>query len=257
MPSICICIKLNVHKHSSQECAAFIHLQRNRCYLEKQIYLSNFKNVSELTGANDLKDGEPTKGGPNNGAIERCNDFHAPELSYNGSFNSSLLYGLPPVIPRLYSNPTAPIHGSNPSAEEAAAMARLSAAGLTGIPGWAPFLGHHQNSSSQCSTPSFGCRTSPFTHSFPFFTTLPLGLHPLDFSAMRLSGSLPSSSEFDLKNFDPRAVLSAYIGDLTNSRLVNQDHVPLTGTPTSESNVRASVCESSSGAAARVPDCAE
>ncbi len=215
------------------------------------------KKCLDGIGANDCKEGDSSKGGLNNNASERCNDYHSSELSYNGAFNSSLLYGLPPVIPRLYSNPSAPIHGSNASAEEAAALARLSA-GLGGMPAWSPFLSHHhQGSGSQCATAAFGCGSSPFppsTVSFPFFAASPIGFHPLDFSAMRLPGSSPVS-EFDLKGFDPRAVLSAYIGDLTNSRIVNQDHVvPLTGQTTSESNnVRASVCESSAAAtAARV-----
>lgn len=215
--------------------------------------------------ANDCKESDSSKSGPNNNInnnnSDRCKEYPTSELSYSGAFGSSLLYGLPPVIPRLYSNPNAPIHGNNASAEEAAAMARLSA-GLGGVPGWSPFLSHHhQGSGSQCASTPFGCGSSPFppsTVSFPFFAASPIGFHPLDFSSMRVpvpvAGSSIPVSEFDFKGFDPRAVLSAYIGDLTNSRLLNQDHVvPLTQQNNSESNsVRASVCESSSGSA--LPD---
>ncbi|RWS15010.1 T-box domain containing protein-like protein [Dinothrombium tinctorium] len=189
-------------------------------------------------------------------AGDRCSDHNAPELSYTGSLNSSLLYGLPPVIPRLYASTAGgPLPGGNTAAEEAAAVARLSAAAAASLGStWSPFIGHHHqqgSASSACTSSAFGCGSSPFppsTVSFPLFAS-PLGFHPLDFSsAMRLSqSSLPPTSDLDIKGIDPRAVLSAYIGDLTNTRIANnQDHVPLTGTATSESNnVRATVSDSS------------
>ena len=188
-----------------------------------------------------------------NNSNDRCNDYHSSELNYGG-FNSSLFYGLPPVIPRLYSNPGGPIPTTNASAEEAAAMARLSA-GLGAMPAWSPFLSPHpQGSGPHCTPNAFGCGSSPFppsSVSFPFFAASPLGFHPLDFSSMRLpmAGSLPMG-DIDLKGLDPRAVLSAYIGDLANSRHVTPEPtVPLTSpNSTNESNPVRPVCESSSGA---------
>ncbi|CAG2158542.1 unnamed protein product [Oppiella nova] len=215
----------------------------------------------EVMASIDGKDGEVSKSVTNN-SNDRCNDYHPSDLNYSNAFNSSLLYGLPPVIPRLYSTPGAPLHGTNASAEEAAAMARLSA-GLGAMSGWPPFLApHHQGSASQCAPNTFGCGSSPFAPtnmSFPFFAASSLGFHPLDFSSMRLpmSGSLPMS-DFDLKGLDPRAVLSAYIGDLANARLMNPEPtVPLTppNNAANESSSVRSVCESSpvgGGGAGRV-----
>ena len=191
----------------------------------------------------------------NNNSNDRCNDYHPSDLNYGGAFNNSLLYGLPPVIPRLYSSPGTAMPANSASAEEAAALARLSA-GLGGLPAWSPFLTPHpQGSGSHCAPNAFGCGSSPFppsSVSFPFFAASPLGFHPLDFSSMRvpvpMGGSLPMG-DFDFKGLDPRAVLSAYIGDLTNSRHLNPEPaVPLTPpNTTNESNPVRSVCETSSG----------
>lgn len=159
-------------------------------------------------------------------------DLNPPELSYNGSLNNSLLYGLPPVIPRLYSNPGSMAGG----AEEAAAMARLSAAaGLSGMPpGWSPFggmggmsAGHLSGLMSGGGGPMPG-GGNPFPphfapNSFPNFFGH-LGFNPLDFAAMRLPtttthSSLPTNAanDLDLKGLDPRAMLSAYMGELGRS----------------------------------------
>lgn len=193
-----------------------------------------------------------------NNSSDRINDYHSSDLNYSGGFNSSLFYGLPPVIPRLYSTPGAPIPTTNTSAEEAAAMARLSA-GLGALPSWSPFLNPHpQGSGPHCTPNAFGCGSSPFppsSVSFPFFAASPLGFHPLDFSSMRvpMAGSLPMG-DLDLKGLDPRAVLSAYIGDLANSRhLTPEPPVPLTSPNNSESSPVRPVCEPSSGASAGRP----
>jgi len=200
------------------------------------------------------KDGESHKNVTNNcndNSNDHCNDYHSSDLKYSNAFNNSLLYGLPPVIPRLYSTPGATLRG--PNAEEAAAMARMSA-GLGALPNWSPFLTPHPQlgTGSQCGTNAFGCGSSPFTPTtmpFPFFGASSLGFHPLDFSALRvpMAGSLPMAN-FDLKGLDPRAVLSAYIGDLTNSRLVNPSAEPSVRlTPpntTNESNSVRSMCDS-------------
>ena len=175
---------------------------------------------------------------------DTCNDLNPPELTYGSSMGNSLLYGLPPVIPRLYSNPGNGTHSS----EDVAAVARLSAAAaasLSGVPGaWPPFLGHHHSAgtgsqSGGCSSLPFGCGSSPFSSSsvsFPLFAT-PLGFHPLELaSAMRLSqSSLPATNDLNLKSIDPR-VLSACIGDLSSSRLgADHSNMPISGTPTTTS----------------------
>lgn len=88
-------------------------------------------------------------------------------------------------------------------------MARLSA-GLGGMPaGWPSAFGHPQG-------PAGGFATTPFPPTtFPgLFGASSLGFHPLDFTAMRLPHGMPNS-DLDLKGLDPRAVLSAYIGDLS------------------------------------------
>lgn len=141
----------------------------------------------------------------------------------------------------MYPNPGAPLGGSGNTAEEAAAVARLSAAAASLSP-WS-FLGHpasahhhhhhhHHNqsvagnsplTSTGCGTSLFTCGTSPFTpSSFPLFAAAaasnPLGFHSLDLTtAMRLQSSLTNTSDLDLKSLDPRAFLSACIGDLSTS----------------------------------------
>jgi len=194
---------------------------------------------------------------------DTCNDINPPELTYGSSMGNSLLYGLPSVIPRLYSNAGNGAHSS----EDVAAVARFSAAAaasLSGVPGaWPPFLGHHHppgtgSSTPGCGTLPFGCGSPSFppsSVSFPLFAT-PLGFHPLELaSAMRLSqSSLPATSDLNLKSIDPR-VLSACIGDLSSPRLTqpgtDHNNVPISGVPTTTSgnselnNVRSSTVSDS------------
>lgn len=135
---------------------------------------------------------------------------------------------MPPVIPRLYSNPTS-LGGS--ATDEANAMARLSAAAAAGLPsGWPHFLGGQAAGAGAAHPGNHGAPNGSFgslpfgaNMSFPSLFGSPLGFHPgLDFSSMRLPhSSLPGATgdnnHLDLKGLDPRAVLSAYIGDLANA----------------------------------------
>ncbi|XP_074601520.1 uncharacterized protein LOC141855390 isoform X2 [Brevipalpus obovatus] len=199
------------------------------------------------SSGNDLKD-------DSRGDHDRCTDQSSTDLSsYNNSLNNSLLYGLPPMFPRLaYPTPGGPLGtGTGPnSAEEAANLARLSAAAASlGVPpGW-PFLGHpsahhhhhhHHNPSGMagnsplgstgCGTSPFTCGSSPFNpSSFPLFAAAnPLGFHSFDHlaTAMHLKTSLSNAGNFDLKSIDPQAFISAYIGDLSNSARLNNSLDP-------------------------------
>lgn len=150
------------------------------------------------------------------------------ELGYNGALNNSLLYGLPPGIPRnLYSNnPTSLSGGLQSASDDATTMARLSAAaaGLGGMSAaWSPFSMGNNAGGPGAGVGGFGATGFPGA-SFPGLFGSPLGFHPLDFSAMRglqhssLSNVNANMNEMDLKGLDPRAVLSAYMSDLANAR---------------------------------------
>lgn len=142
---------------------------------------------------------------------------------------------MPPVIPRLYSNPSTLSAGVSSAADEASAVARLSAAAAAGLGGmsgaWSPFSSLNPSQGPGNPGSTYGGASTGFPgSSFPGLFASPLGFHPLDFSAMRLPhsslsnaanmnlNSLNSLNEMDLKGLDPRAVLSAYMSDLANAR---------------------------------------
>lgn len=165
------------------------------------------------------------------------------ESRFNGAnFNSNLFYGgMPPsVIPRgLNSFPT-PSHGSSP--EEAAAIARLSAAaGLLGS--WPPFLGH------QPGTNSNGCSSSsPFASplfpgsSFPLFPSF--GFNLMDFSALRSlpHSRSPPSDRIDKLPLDRPILDRAQIDRLSDRPSMN-DRSSLERSPSSRSPIDRSPSE--------------
>lgn len=172
--------------YASPNCARRDMQTDNEQFMQHSSLTDALCVVADSEGAS--KD-EPAKLGANS-------DHNAAELSYNGSLNAGMLYGLPPVIPSLYSNPAALTGGQPP---DAAAMARLSA-GLNIPAGW-PTFGHPQ------APPPFPPASFPGLFG--------AGFHPFDFSAMRLPHTLPTG-DLDLKGLDPRAVLSAYMNNVTN-----------------------------------------
>ncbi|XP_054155367.1 T-box transcription factor TBX3-like isoform X2 [Oppia nitens] len=155
------------------------------------------------------KEEKVTEFGANN-----CNDInsdHSSDMNYTNGLNNKLMYGFPSGIPRLYGAPGALFHGTNTSAEEAAAMARLTA-GLGAMP---PFLSSYYQRSDAACNGTLGC--GPSTLPLPFFPNA-LGFHPLD---LRVPMPGLPFGNFELKGFDTRSFLNAYIqhgSDLTNNR---------------------------------------
>lgn len=159
---------------------------------------------------------------------------HLASLYAGNNLGNGLLsaaYGFPSLFSRFYP-PNAFLGNSgasNASATNSADESVSRLAGLGTMPSWPSsqsFLPPPQglspsmsNSSATPPTSSSGNVSNPMLNtfgssnaSFPFFP--PFGIHPFDFSRLP---STVNSDNFDLKNFDPRAMLSAYFGAFGNS----------------------------------------
>ncbi|KAI2796738.1 hypothetical protein BLOT_013610 [Blomia tropicalis] len=158
-------------------------------------------------------------------------------LYAGGNFGNGLLsaaYGFPSLFSRFYP-PNSFMGNGTPAAAAATSMnnAATNAPNSNDEPmarlaaGLVPITNNNNNSNSNSSstrttppTTSSGNVSNPMlgpfgggsgpNPSFPFFP--PFGLHPFG-----LPGATAGAENFDMKNFDPRAMLSAYFGAFGNS----------------------------------------
>ena len=166
------------------------------------------------------------------GFTNSSNDLNQLASLYAGnSFGNGLLsaaYGFSSLFSRFY--PQNSFLGSTNS-QSAANSTEESMSGLANLgtmPTWPsqPFLpppqGLSPSLSSNSATPptsTSGSISNPMMNSFsPSTASLPFihtfGIHPFDFSRFP---SPANNESFNLKNFDPRAMLSAYFGAFGNS----------------------------------------